>query len=169
MSRCRLLRRNAITDDQALDNLKEQAEILAMAGVDFMMVESTGNLIQRIWVSEACASIGLPMWTGFKVHKDEGDPKVKIAYFGSESLSQALQEVIPMGASVITVFHSGVEETDEPISIVKDHWSGPIAAYPESGRRDYVDRFQDVTSENEMNPDGYLEMSKKWVARVFRS
>ena len=95
VSRCRLLRRNAITDDQALDNLKEQAEILAMAGVDFMMVESTGNLIQRIWVSEACASVGLPIWTGFKVHKDEGDPKVKIGYFGSESLSQALQEVIP--------------------------------------------------------------------------
>ena len=159
-----LLRRNAITDEQALDNLKEQAEILAMAGVDFMMAESTGSLIQRKWVSEACAAVGLPMWTGFKVHKDEGDPEIKIGYRGSESLSQALEEVIPMGGSVVTVFHSGVEETDESISIVKDHWSGPIAAYPESGRRDYVDRFQDVTSENEMSPDGYLEMSKKWVS-----
>ncbi len=68
-----------------------------------------------------------------------------------------------MGGSVVSVFHSGVDDTDDSISIVKEHWSGPIAAYPEAGRRDYVDRFQDVSSENEMNPDGYLEMAKKWV------
>ena len=160
--RRRFLRRNAITDTQSIDNLKEQAEILANTGVDFMMAESTGSLTQRKWVSEACASVGLPMWTGFKVHSDEGDPTIKIGYRGEEPLSQALEEVIPMGGSVVTVFHSPVDDTNDAIPIVKEHWSGPIAAYPESGRRDYVDRFGDTT-ENEMNPDAYLEMAKKWV------
>ena len=41
------LRRGAITVEQSKDNLKEQSDILAEAGVDFMLAESTGSLEQR--------------------------------------------------------------------------------------------------------------------------
>ena len=157
------LRRGATTVQQSKDNLKEQSEILAEAGVDFMLAESTGSLEQRKWVSEAVASVGLPMWTGFKVHSTEDDPTIRIGYAGQEPFEQALEEVIPMGGSLMTVFHSGVDDTDAAIPILKKYWDGPMAAYPESGRRDYVARFSDGTP-NEMDPAGYLEMSKKWVS-----
>ena len=156
------LRRGAITVEQSKDNLKEQAEILASAGIDIILAESTGSLEQRKWVSEACASVGLPMWTGFKVHSTEDDPTIRIGYAGEEPFEQALEEVIPMGGSLMTVFHSGVDDTDAAIPILKKYWDGPMAAYPESGRRDYVSRFSDGTP-NEMDPQGYLEMSRKWV------
>ncbi len=154
--------RGPITVEQSKDNLKEQSEILAEAGVDFMLAESTGSLEQRKWVSEAVASVGLPMWTGFKVHSTEDDPTIRIGYSGEETFEQALEEVIPMGGSLMTVFHSGVDDTDAAIPILKKYWDGPMAAYPESGRRDYTARFSDGTS-NEMDPQGYLEMSQKWV------
>ena len=157
------LRRGAITVQQSKDNLKEQSEILAEAGVDFMLAESTGSLEQRRWVSEAVVSVGLPMWTGFKVHSTEDDPTIRIGYAGEEPFEQALEEVIPMGGSLMTVFHSGVDDTDAAIPILKKYWDGPMAAYPESGRRDYGTRFSDGTA-NEMDPAGYLEMSKKWVS-----
>ncbi len=160
--RTRRMRRGVITDEQSKDNLKEQCDILASAGVDFMLAESTGSLVQRKWVSEAVASVGLPMWTGFKVHSTEDDPTIRIGYTGEETFEQALEEVIPMGGSLMTVFHSGVDDTDAAIPILKKYWDGPMAAYPESGRRDYTARFSDGTS-NEMDPQGYLEMSKKWV------
>ena len=158
-----ILHRGATTVQQSKDNLKEQSEILAEAGVDFMLAESTGSLEQRKWVSEAVASVGLPMWTGFKVHSTEDDPTIRIGYAGQEPFEQALEEVIPMGGSLMTVFHSGVDDTDAAIPILKKYWDGPMAAYPESGRRDYTARFSDGTS-NEMDPAGYLEMSKKWVS-----
>ena len=158
-----LMRRGEITVQQSKDNLKEQSDILAEAGVDFLLAESTGSLEQRKWVSEAVASVGLPMWTGFKVHSTEDDPTIRIGYAGEEPFEQALEEVIPMGGSLMTIFHSGVDDTDAAIPILKKYWDGPMAAYPESGRVDYVTRFSDG-SPNEMDPAGYLEMSKKWVS-----
>ena len=127
-----------------------------------MLAESTGSLVQRKWVSEAVASVGLPMWTGFKVHSTEDDPTIRIGYAGEEPFEQALEEVLPMGGSLMTVFHSGVDDTDAAIPILKKYWDGPMAAYPESGRRDYVARFSDGTP-NEMDPEGYLGMANKWV------
>ena len=156
-------RRGAITVEQSKDNLKEQANILAEAGVDFMLAESTGSLEHRKWISEAVASVSLPMWTGFKVHSTEDDPTIRIGYAGEEPFEQALEEVLPMGGSLMTVFHSGIDDTDAAIPILKKYWDGPMAAYPESGRRDYTARFSDGTP-NEMDPAGYLEMSKKWVS-----
>ncbi len=152
-------------DDQGMskDNLKEQADLLAEAGVDFMLAECTDSLEQRRWISEAVASVGLPMWTGFKVHSSEDDQGIRTGYRGEEPFEQVLEEIIPMGGSVMTVFHSLVDETDAAISILKQCWDGPIAAYPESGRRDYVARFNDG-SPNEMDPQGYLEMARKWVS-----
>lgn len=162
MRRGGFLRRGVITEQQSKDNLKEQSDILAEAGVDFMLAESTGSLEQRKWVSEAVASVGLPMWTGFKVHSTEDDPTIRIGYAGEEPFEQALEEVLPMGGSLMTVFHSGVDDTDAAIPILKKFWSGPMAAYPESGRRDYVARFSDGTP-NEMDAEGYLGMANKWV------
>ena len=159
----RMMRRGWITAEQSKDNLKEQSDILAEAGVDFMLAESTGSLEHRKWVSEAVASVGLPMWTGFKVHSTEDDPTIRIGYTGQETFEQALEEVIPMGGSLMTVFHSGVDDTDAAFPILKKYWDGPMAAYPESGRRDYTARFSDGTL-NEMDAAGYLEMSKKWVS-----
>jgi len=156
-------RRAAITEEQSRENLHEQARVLAEAGVDFMLAECTGSLIHGRWVSEACASVGLPMWVGFKCHSEEGDPTQKIGYRGQEPLAQALEEVIPMGGSVVTVFHSSVEDTVAAIPIVKEAWSGPVAAYPEASRRDYVDRFRDETLENEMSPESYLDQAREWV------
>ena len=160
--RAGFMRRGVITEEQSQDNLKEQAEILASAGIDIILAESTGSLEQRKWVSEACASVGLPMWTGFKVHSTEDDPTIRIGYAGEETFEQSLEEVIPLGGSLMTVFHSGVDDTDAAIPILKKYWDGPMAAYPESGRRDYTARFSDGTP-NEMDPQGYLEMSRKWV------
>ena len=157
------LRRGSITAKQSRVNLKEQSDILAEAGVDFMLAECTDSLEQRRWVSEAVASVGLPMWTGFKVHSTADDPAIRTGYRGEEPFEQVLEEIIPMGGSVMTIFHSDVDETDAAISILKECWDGPIAAYPESGRRDYVDPFGDGTP-NEMDPEGYLELSRKWVS-----
>ena len=58
--------RSAITASQAKDNLREQAGILADAGADLLVAESTGGSVHREWVLDACLATGLPTWVGFK-------------------------------------------------------------------------------------------------------
>ena len=66
------------TDAQAQANLREQAEILAEAGVDFILAEATGSTTQRQWVIEACAATGLPVWMGLRCRVEtEGGPRLE--------------------------------------------------------------------------------------------
>src|SRR5215471_14081437 len=60
-----LRERSRFTDEQLQANLREQAETLLEAGVDFLLPESTGTNAHRKWVSDACRATGAPFWVGF--------------------------------------------------------------------------------------------------------
>lgn len=156
-------RRPAITAEQAQANLREQAEILAEAGADFLLCESTGSLEHRKWVSRACTLPGVPKWVGFKCHVDQGDPVVKVGYRSDVPLAQALDEVIPLGGSVLNIFHTNVDDTQAALPLVLEKWSGPIGIYPEAARPDYVATWRDPTIANAVSPDDFLALSRKWV------
>ena len=158
-----LRHRSAITVEQAKSNLREQAEILAEAGVDFLLVESTGSLEHRQWVSEACSMPGLPKWVGFKVHVAKGDPTVRVGYSSDVPLSRALDEVLPLGGSVVNIFHSNVDDTAAALPIVLDKWSGPIGIYPEAARTDYVATYRDPTVRNNVSPEEFATLAQKWI------
>jgi homocysteine S-methyltransferase len=158
-----LLNRSAITAEQAQANLREQAEILAEAGVDFLLAESTGSLEHRKWVSQACSAPGLPKWVGFKCHVDKDDPTVKVGYSSDVPLSRALDEVIPLGGSVVNVFHTNVDDTAAALPIVLEKWRGPVGIYPEAARTDYVETYRDPNVQNNISPEGFVALAQKWV------
>src|SRR5262249_62377206 len=78
--------RVAWTEEASKANLREQAEILAESGVDFLLAESTGGTPHRKWVLEACLSTGLPVWPGFKCHQDAAGAPPKVGYHSDEPL-----------------------------------------------------------------------------------
>jgi S-methylmethionine-dependent homocysteine/selenocysteine methylase len=156
-------RRTAITAEQAQANLREQAEILAEAGVDLLLVESTGSLEHRKWVSTACTVPGVPKWVGFKCHVDKDDPVVRVGYTSDVPLSQALAEVIPLGGSVLNIFHTNVDDTQAALPILMEKWSGPVGVYPEAARPDYTATWRDPTVETAISPGDFLGLARKWV------
>jgi S-methylmethionine-dependent homocysteine/selenocysteine methylase len=163
-----LLNRSAVTAEQTQANLHEQAEILADAGVDFLLCESTGSLQHCKWVSQACSLPGMPKWVGFKVHTEKDDPTVRLGYSSETPLTQGLDEVLPLGGSVVSVFHSNVDDTTKALPIVMDKWSGPLGIYPEAARSDYVDTYRNPEVQNNVTV-GFLDLSRKWVSQGSRS
>jgi S-methylmethionine-dependent homocysteine/selenocysteine methylase len=155
--------RSAITPEQAQANLREQVETLVEAGVDLLLCESTGSLEQRKWVSRACSLPGIPQWVGFKCHRDRDDPAVRIGYSSPELLGQALDDLLPLGASVVNVFHSNVDVTSAALPIVFEKWPGPVGVYPEAARADYVDAFRDPTVQNDITPEDFLARARGWI------
>jgi homocysteine S-methyltransferase len=160
-----LLNRSAITAEQAQANLREQAEILVDAGVDLLLCESTGSLEHRKWVSRACALPGVPKWVGVKCHREADDPTVRVGYSSQTPLAQALDELLPLGGSVINVFHTTVDDTAAALPIVFEKWSGPIGVYPEAARTDYVDTYRNPDVQGNITPAAFLELAKQWVAQ----
>jgi homocysteine S-methyltransferase len=156
--------RTAITAEQARANLREQAEILAEAGVDLLLVESTGGMTHRRWVLEACLATGLPVWLGYKCRQDPGDATVRVGYSSETPLAEGIAELSAAGTAVITLFHSGVSDTSAGLRVLREKWPGPIGVYPEASRSDYTATFRDDTEPNAMSPQEYLAQARQWVA-----
>jgi S-methylmethionine-dependent homocysteine/selenocysteine methylase len=151
------------SERQVIANLREQAEILAEAGVDFLVAEPTGSSIQRRWVIEACVSTGLPVWMGFKCRLDAADGALKVGYRSEEPFLQEFDTLCALGGGVATVFHSSVAATDAAVPLVRENWSGPIAVYPEADRHDYVATFRDEAQPTPITPEEFVAKAKSWV------
>jgi S-methylmethionine-dependent homocysteine/selenocysteine methylase len=159
----RVSRRTALTPEQTQANLREQAEILAESGVDFLLAESTGSMEHRKWVVAACLATGIPTWIGIKCRLQGDDPMPRVGYSSDVTLSAGLDELVPMGGRVISVFHSNVRSTEAALPVVREKWSGPIGVYPEAGREDYVDPLGDPGGKNDVTPAEFLDHARKWV------
>ncbi len=156
-------RRSETSEAQARSNLRQQAEILAAAGVDFLISESTGGNNHRKWVVEACLATGLPVWDGFKCRLDDG--VARLGYSSEQSFADGFEEITALGGSVVSVFHSPLDATDAALAIVVDKWDGPICVYPEAERKDYVSAHRDETSETPVSPDDFVTWAQGCVAR----
>ena len=156
-------RRTETSDDQAKANLRQQAEILAEAGVDFLIAEPTGGNNHRKWVVEACVATGLPVWDGFKCHLDDAGV-CKLGYSSDQTFEDGFDEVVAIGGSVVSVFHSPIDATDAALHIVRAKWDGPIAVYPEAERRDYVAAHRDESKETPVGPDDFVAWAQGCVA-----
>lgn len=147
------------SDAQAISNLREQAEILADAGVDFFVAESTGSTLQRKWVIEACLATGLPVWMGFRCRQEEGKSVPQVGYRSEEDLSANLEEVVALGGSVVSVFHSTLGATDAALPVIQSRWKGPVAVYPEADRPDYVQSRKDPNFQPRVTPEEFVAWS----------
>ena len=156
--------RAELSDRQARGNLREQAEILAEGGVDFMIAEATGSSQQRRWVIEACVSTGLPVWMGFKCRLEEGSDEPLVGYLTDEPLMKQFADIAALGGSVVSVFHSSVGAINAALPLVQEKWSGPISIYPEAERDDdYITTHRDTNAVAKLSPEDFVAQAKHWV------
>ena len=155
--------RSLITEAQARRSLAEQVTILVDAGVDLLIAEATGDEMQREWVLEAVAGGGVPYWAGFKCHLSEGEESPRSGYESDGLLTDELDARLPLDADVLSIFHSTIEDTDAAIPVVRDKWKGPLGAYPEAGRRDYVQAFADPNFDNPHSLDEWVATAQRWT------
>jgi S-methylmethionine-dependent homocysteine/selenocysteine methylase len=155
--------RGVITAEQARRNLDEQADILAEAGVDFFLIEGTGENAHRRWMIEACQRTGLPYWVGFRVRRDADSDEVRIGYSSRKPFVQALDEVLAPGIAGISLFHSTIAATTPALAILRDKWKGPIATYPEAERADYTRPWRDANEPDHVSPADFARQTLAWV------
>ena len=155
--------RSLISEAQARRNLAEQVGILVDAGVDFLIAEATGDELQRGWVLEAVAAAGVPYWAGFKCHMREGEDAPRTGYDSDGLLADELDARLPLAADVLSIFHSTIEDTTAALPLVRSRWAGPLGAYPEAGRKDYVQAFADPNVENPHSMDEWVASAQRWT------
>ena len=155
--------RNEIDEATARANLREQAELLAEAGVDLLLLESTGNMTQRAWLLEETGHLDLARWLGFRCRLDAGDTTTRVGYGSLESFADGLEILQRHSVDGVAIFHSLAEDTSAALPVLKQHWNGPVIVYPEAGREDYTASARDETARANLEPEDLPDLFNAWI------
>src|SRR3954471_1922904 len=136
-----------------LDVYREQARLLADAGVDVIVLE----MFDTRWAAarRAARATGLPVWLGVwgRLGADGG-----LLTPTRRPLEHDLPDIIGDGADAVLVMHSPLEAVPPALAAIASVWDGPRGAYPHSGhfeRPNWV--FEEVA------PSVLAEEAEQWV------
>ena len=154
-------------------NLREQARILAGAGVDLLVMETLGSRREEVeaGVEAVAGTGGLPLWVAMSCMQGREDPEVvMLGIEESQEHSEGWQEFEPFGPAVAAVMarggsaalmmHSDLKVTKAAVETMVEHYRGPCGAYPNAGhwlRPEWA--FVDQVS-----PEDYAREASGWVA-----
>ncbi len=142
------------------ESYREQAGILAEAGVDLLILEMMSDIDYTSAAMRAATSTGLPTWVGFSCRmSDDGSTPMLLG--ADETLERALETIMPLGGSLVAVMHTFTEDTGPALEVVRRNWDGPVGAYAHTGGWKMPNwKFEDVIS-----PEEYLAAAQKWVGQ----
>ncbi len=138
---------------------REQAEILAEAGVDLLALEMCEQIEFSVAVIDAIRELGLPLWIGMSAKKFPECSTLSVfddAALEFENLVIALSGYTAM---MMNIMHTPITDVEEALAIVKRHWKGPIGIYPESGYFTMPNwQFIDI-----VEPEKLAQIAQTWV------
>jgi methionine synthase I (cobalamin-dependent) len=143
-------------DDLLLDVYGEQAEMLAHAGADLLVLE----MLDARWATAlaAAARTGLPVWAGIWADlAADGRPlRPKSDRPLEDDLPALLDAADPIAA--VLVMHTELPAVVPTLDLVARHYGGPRGAYPHHGRWErphWV--FEDIA------PEAFADEAERWL------
>ena len=137
--------------------LARKAESLRAGGCDLILMEMMRDLDYSLWACEAALASGLPVWIGLSVERSTDG---RLVGFGrpDSDLDPVAAGLAALQPDVMAIMHTSVDDTLPALEVLRRHWSGPTAAYPECGRYEAPDwQFIGIAP-----PDEYAALSLEW-------
>ncbi len=150
------------TEQQSRANYREQAEVMAEAGAELIVLEMMRDIPETTYAVEESLSTGLPVWVGFstRTSPDGSQLLLQDSPDSGPTLADALAAIMPLGPSVISVMHTTAEETTPALAELRRHWQGPTGAYPNSSGTKVASVWD---LEDTETPESLLADAQEWV------
>lgn len=150
------------------NNYREQAEILAEAGVDLIVAEMMLDLVNAPMVMKAAVATGLPVWIGFSAALANGGESVigwrtaaEYEDTPPDDFGDVVAAVIELGGEAAGIMHSQIAAIGPALDVLSKRWSGPKLAYAETGHFKNPDwEFVQIAT-----PEQYATAVEGWVKR----
>ncbi len=116
--------------------LARQAEILADAGAELIIVEMLSSVAHANVQLAAAARAGLPVWAGFSCAPLGGGDSGAVRLLGEtdEPFEESLRRIDLSGAGAALVMHTTPDIAAPALAALRRVWSGLVGAYPHGGR-----------------------------------
>jgi S-methylmethionine-dependent homocysteine/selenocysteine methylase len=145
------------TDDGALrDGYRRQAEVLAAAGSDVIVLEMMGSLTHAAPAVAAAAETGLPIWLGISVAEASPGHAMTI---DDEGVAELIMSLPTAAVDAVFVMHSDIGTAPDSLAAIRAVWPGVVGAYPHVGEwrpPNWV--FHDI------QPEVFADRALEWVA-----
>jgi S-methylmethionine-dependent homocysteine/selenocysteine methylase len=106
---------------------------------------------------EAAIATGLPVWVGFSCKRDEAGALV--LWSGQGTLGEALENLPLQDVGLISIMHTQVEDTVPALQEIKEHWGGPLGAYPHRGEF-IMPNWQFIDT---VSPEDFVAEARQWT------
>ncbi len=158
--------REVAIDGQIESSYMELAQGLAEAGVDLIIAEMMRDIENASIVIKAAVSTGLPVFIGFSAMLAENGVDVRSLRWkntddttSAHDFSDMVDALKPLGGHAAGIMHTRVEDIVPALEVLKQHWSGPLLAYAETGKLVLPDwRYEEISS-----PDNYAREIDSWI------
>ncbi|MBV9452344.1 MAG: homocysteine S-methyltransferase family protein [Streptosporangiaceae bacterium] len=145
----------------SLADFREQAGLLAEAGVDLIALELMEAPGYGRAAVTAAAETGLPVWLGVAaVRLDDGTLGADPALGDGDSFADLVSKLVDPALAAVTVMHAKPDVVPEAIDIIRARFAGPIGVYAESGDWAAPEWIFDG-----LGPGEYLQEAITWVDR----
>ncbi len=149
------------SDSRLRATYREQAEILAQAGVELFALEMMQQPEIALPAIEAAINTGLPVWVGCSCRRVGDEGRLGLFDFPDRDFRELLDAIVALPVGVIGIMHSEVPDVVQGIEMLRESWSGPIAVYPESGYFTMPNwKFVDIIA-----PDDLVTEARSWRKR----
>ena len=151
---------NRLEPAEHAEQLRMQAQWLADAGVDLLVLEMLRDVEWSSAAVDAAMSIGLPVWSGFSCTVDESGALMTQGRVGEPvPFEEALRAVTGRGEALVGIMHSEIDETEPGLECARRVCEAPLGAWPNSGHFEPPHwQFQDVAA-----PDEFAATAARWV------
>ena len=142
------------------EGLRRQAEWLAEAGVDLLVLEMLRDVEWSTAAVDAALSAGLPVWSGFSCEVDAGGALMTQGRLGQPvPLEDALRAVTGRGETLVAVMHSEIDDTGPGLECARRVCEAPLGAWPNCGTIEPPNwQFEGVAT-----PEAFAEVAARWV------
>jgi len=146
------------------ESAREQAELLAEAGVDLIALEMCERIDYSVACAEAVLETGLPLWLGLSAKSFEGRRDLSAFDYPELDFADLVERLARFPAMVMNIMHTPIADIDAAQQVVRRYWPGPIGVYPESGHFTMPDwHFVDIIA-----PDELATLALAWRERGIR-
>ncbi len=154
------------TGEHVVSSYRELAEVLAEAGVDVIIAEMMRDIENASIVIEAAVATGLPVWIGYSaMMADNGVDVRSLRWKNTDDTTSApdfgemVETLKPLGGQAAGIMHTQVENIAPALQVLRQHWSGPLLAYAETGKLILPEwRYEEVSP-----PDEYALEIDAWI------
>jgi homocysteine S-methyltransferase len=149
----------APSEAEMADAFGELAVLLRDEGCDLILLEMM-FYPERIGPAfSAAAETGLPVWSGFSARRGEDGQILSFAPEREIPFEHIIQVLQDFDMAAAGVMHTQPNVIGDAIAILREHFRGPLMAYPDSGYFKMPHwQFEDVIS-----PAEFLRFATEWV------